>query len=142
MPGSPTAALPQVRADRAHLDTAGAQKQDRGLRRAKAATATSIKKLFKGRRTTPEAAPCEQHRPIESRPSSVHSGRSVRSIFSSARRITLRPSMLFRHQEPEAGTASAELEHPRPDTPRPPPSPPPSPPPTAHPQRHSGWRLV
>ncbi|KAJ2846907.1 hypothetical protein IWW36_004124 [Coemansia brasiliensis] len=110
-----------------------------GLRRARTATANSIKKLFKskrdpqnaysnggtsssnsgssannGRRRSlipgldalrsssndlePVKAPAVQNLPIESRPSSAHSTRSMRTIFSSAKRITLRPSLLFRHQ--------------------------------------------
>ncbi|PIA18813.1 hypothetical protein COEREDRAFT_90760 [Coemansia reversa NRRL 1564] len=111
------------------------RKHDLGLRRAKTATANSIKKLFKSRRDS--SKPCSddetiqhettsekditrisglvghsldsaseelnddanfQQRAIESRPSSLHSTRSVRSILSSAKRITLRSSMLFRHR--------------------------------------------
>ncbi|KAJ1728098.1 hypothetical protein LPJ61_004222, partial [Coemansia biformis] len=58
----------------------------------------------------PPIAPYAQRRPIESRPSSAHSTRSVRSIFSSARRITLRPSMLFRQKDHTDDFGSGVLE--------------------------------
>ncbi|KAJ2156909.1 hypothetical protein GGF46_004868 [Coemansia sp. RSA 552] len=95
-----------------------------GLRRAKTATANSIKKLFKSRRDSKPpvdddldeprsrrasalvaidtASPGPPTLPVEPRPSSVHSTRSVRSILSTARRIKLRTSMAFRHHAPDA----------------------------------------
>ncbi|KAJ2078738.1 hypothetical protein H4R24_004267 [Coemansia sp. RSA 988] len=125
------------------IEKQSTRKHNLGLRRAKTATANSIKKLFKSRRdasksrsddgTIQQEAITEkdiarmaglasnsvdsssvpfndaahlQHRAIESRPSSSHSTRSVRSIFSSAKRITLRSSMLFRHQNHVAAIAN------------------------------------
>ncbi|KAJ2308278.1 hypothetical protein H4S02_005194, partial [Coemansia sp. RSA 2611] len=124
-------------------DKSPTRKHGLGLRRARTATANSIKKLFKGRRDMQGASsgssgttagsstgstasgnngrrrsllpgldsllpsssndsapvvPAVQNLPIESRPSSAHSTRSVRTMFSSAKRITLRSSMLFKHQ--------------------------------------------
>ncbi|KAJ2776182.1 hypothetical protein H4R18_005804 [Coemansia javaensis] len=108
MPSSPAPGLRLRRPDEPAPEkaAAAARRHDLGLRRAKTATANSIKKLFKGRRDTaaasasaaaapasqppdadadalpPPVAPYARNRPIESRPSSVHSSKSVRSIFS------------------------------------------------------------
>ncbi|KAJ2905382.1 hypothetical protein GGI21_004175, partial [Coemansia aciculifera] len=93
-----------------------------GIRRAKTATGNSIKRLFKHsnksditndtpRRAEPIDSPSSlgsglslysesthMYRPYadNSRPPSARSSKSVRSILSSAKRITLRPSTLFR----------------------------------------------
>ncbi|KAJ2480081.1 hypothetical protein IWW56_002682 [Coemansia sp. RSA 2131] len=143
MTGSPMTSISLRKADQPTADKSPTRRHGLGLRRAKTATANSIKKLFKGRRdsqtidsidsissasasknpvntgrrrsllpglesllpisysggndTVPKV-PAVQNLPIESRPSSAHSTRSVRSIFTTAKRITLRSSMLFKNQ--------------------------------------------
>ncbi|KAJ2496999.1 hypothetical protein GGH96_005431 [Coemansia sp. RSA 1972] len=143
MTGSPMTSINLRKADQPTADKSPTRRHGLGLRRAKTATANSIKKLFKGRRdsqttdnidsisnasasknpvntgrrrsllpglesllpisysggndTVPKV-PVVQNLPIESRPSSAHSTRSVRSIFTTAKRITLRSSMLFKNQ--------------------------------------------
>ncbi|KAJ2032206.1 hypothetical protein H4S04_006246 [Coemansia sp. S16] len=101
-----------------------------GIRRAKTATGNSIKRLFKhsskpdssvagevprkGITAEPIDSPSPPsstallhseaiHRPFveHCRPPSARSTKSVRSIFSSAKRITLRPSTLFRKHTPD-----------------------------------------
>ncbi|KAJ2000166.1 hypothetical protein GGI04_004260 [Coemansia thaxteri] len=99
-----------------------------GIRRAKAATGNSIRRLFRhagragstegqqmleqqeemGGGIRPTLAPIEcsssfgLHRSrSDLRAPSVRSSKSVRSIFSAARRITLRPSTLFRRHAPD-----------------------------------------
>ncbi|KAJ2141758.1 hypothetical protein IW136_002165 [Coemansia sp. RSA 678] len=143
MTGSPRTSINLRKADQPTADKSPTRRHGLGLRRAKTATANSIKKLFKGRRNsqsidnvdsisnasasknpvntgrrrsllpglesllpisysggndTIPKVPTVQNLPIESRPSSVHSTRSVRSIFTTAKRITLRSSMLFKNQ--------------------------------------------
>ncbi|KAJ2837276.1 hypothetical protein J3B01_002247 [Coemansia erecta] len=143
MAGSPRTSINLRKVDQPTADKSPTRRHGLGLRRAKTATANSIKKLFKGRRNsqtidnvdsisnasasknsvntgrrrsllpglesllpisysggndTVPKVPTVQNLPIESRPSSAHSTRSVRSIFTTAKRITLRSSMLFKNQ--------------------------------------------
>ncbi|KAJ2146240.1 hypothetical protein IW142_002194 [Coemansia sp. RSA 564] len=143
MAGSPRTSINLREVDQPTADKSPTRRHGLGLRRAKTATANSIKKLFKGRRNsqtidnvdsisnasasknpvntgrrrsllpglesllpisysggndTVPKVPTVQNLPIESRPSSAHSTRSVRSIFTTAKRITLRSSMLFKNQ--------------------------------------------